>query len=154
GDFLISHSYHLCSSLGTRGQEASRLIAHTTNIVCEGELTQNFHRGNWDLDQKTYDLIIYRKTAALTETCCRLGAKFSTERGAWIEALAAYGRHVGMAFQIVDDILDICGQQRTVGKSLGTDIEKGKLTLPLIHFLKHAAAPHRDLLIGLLESRE
>ena len=133
---------------------ASRLIAHTTNIVCEGELTQNYNRGNWKLDEKTYYLIIYRKTAALTEACCRLGAMFSTQRAASIEALATYGKQIGLAFQIVDDILDICGQQKTVGKSLGTDIEKGKLTLPMIHFLKHAAPQHRDLLVGLLESRE
>jgi octaprenyl-diphosphate synthase len=152
GDFLISHAYHLCSSL--ESQDASRLIAHTTNIVCEGELTQNFNRRNWKLDEKTYYLIIYRKTAALTEACCRLGAMFSTERAAHVEALATYGKQMGMAFQIVDDILDICGQQKTVGKSLGTDIEKGKLTLPMIHFLKHAAPQHRELLIGLLESQE
>ena len=164
GDYLISHAYHLCSSIsagtgenwGGTGSAASRLIAHTTNIVCEGELTQNFNRGNWKLDEKTYSLIIYRKTAALTETCCRLGAMFAGEAvsAAWVEALATYGRQVGMAFQIVDDILDICGQQKTVGKSLGTDIEKGKLTLPLIHFLKHAAPQHRELLINLLESQE
>ena len=152
GDYLISHAYHLCSSLNS--QQASRLIAHTTNIVCEGELTQNYNRRNWKLDEKTYYLIIYRKTAALTETCCRLGAMFATQKAAHVEALAAYGKLVGMAFQIVDDILDICGQQKTVGKSLGTDIEKGKLTLPMIHFLKHAAPQHRDLLIGLLESQE
>lgn len=152
GDYLISHAYHLCSSLNS--QAASRLIGHTTNIVCEGELTQNFNRRNWKLDEKTYYLIIYRKTAALTETCCRLGGMFATERAAHVEALSSYGKLVGMAFQIVDDILDICGQQKTVGKSLGTDIEKGKLTLPLIHFLKHAAPQHRELLVELLEGQE
>src|SRR6266704_925264 len=72
GDYLISHAYHLCSSLNDadgsgQAQQASRLIAHTTNIVCEGELTQNYNRRNWKLDEKTYYLIIYRKTAALTE---------------------------------------------------------------------------------------
>jgi octaprenyl-diphosphate synthase len=157
GDFLISHAYHLCSSLSARGGRsgsASRMIAHTTNIVCEGELTQNHHRRNWKLDEKTYYLIIHRKTAALTEVCCRLGALLATERPEWIDALAKYGRQVGLAFQIVDDVLDICGQQKTVGKSLGTDIEKGKLTLPMIHFLKHAAPPHRELLLELLESPE
>ena len=152
GDFLISHAYHLCSSLDS--QQASRLIARTTNIVCEGELTQNFNRRNWKLDEKTYYLIIYRKTAALTETCCRLGAMLSTDRPNVVEALTTYGRQLGLAFQIVDDILDICGQFSAVGKSLGTDIEKGKLTLPMIHFLRHAAPQHRDLLIGLLELEE
>ena len=166
GDFLISHAYHLCSSLdhlapGLPGDthaaahaSASRLIAHTTNIVCEGELTQNHHRGNWRLDETTYYLIIHRKTAALTETCCRLGAMCATDRPDRIAALAAFGKGVGAAFQIVDDILDICGNQKTVGKSLGTDIEQGNLTLPLIHFLGHAAPPHRELLIGLLESQD
>jgi octaprenyl-diphosphate synthase len=159
GDFLISHAYHLCSSLDHlkphgQGPIASRLIARTTNIVCEGELTQNYNRHNWKLDEKTYYLIIYRKTAALTEACCRLGATYATERPEWVEALSTYGKQVGIAFQIVDDILDICGSQKTVGKSLGTDIEKGKLTLPLIHFLRHAAPQHRELLIGLLESQD
>jgi octaprenyl-diphosphate synthase len=157
GDFLISHAYHLCSSLETPAY--ARLVAHATNIVCEGELTQNFHRRNWKLDEKTYYLIIYRKTAALTEACCRLGAMVSTsaqhpQRQQWIDALATYGKQLGLAFQIVDDILDICGHPKTVGKSLGTDIEKGKLTLPMIHFLKTAAPQHRELLIGLLESHE
>jgi len=152
GDFLISHAFHLCSSLDS--QAASRLIGHTTNVVCEGELTQNFHRGDWTLDEETYYGIIYRKTAVLTETCCRLGAMMSTGRAERIEALANYGKLVGMAFQVVDDILDICGDQTKVGKSLGTDLEQGKLTLPLIHFLKHAAPSHRELLVGLLESRE
>jgi octaprenyl-diphosphate synthase len=152
GDYLISHAFHLCSSLDS--QEASRLIGHTTNLVCEGELTQNANRGNWKLDEKTYYQIIYRKTAILTENCCRLGAMTSTPRKPWIDALSTYGKQLGLAFQIVDDILDICGQQKTVGKSLGTDIEKGKLTLPMIHFLKHAAPQHRELLIDLLESRE
>lgn len=152
GDFLISHAYHLCSSLDT--QAYARLVAHTTNVVCEGELTQNHNRGNWKLDEKTYYNIIYRKTAVLTETCCRLGASVSTERQPWVNALATYGNKIGVAFQIVDDILDICGDQKTVGKSLGTDIEKGKLTLPMIHFLRTAAPQHRDLLIGLLESQD
>ena len=79
---------------------------------------------------------------------------YATGRQEWIEALAGFGKQVGVAFQIIDDILDICGSQKTVGKSLGTDIEKGKLTLPLIHFLNHAAPQHRALLIGLLESQD
>ncbi len=150
GDLLISHAYHLCSGLDS--QIASRAIGRTTNIVCEGELTQNFNRGNWALTEATYYDIIYRKTASLIETSCRLGAWASDADAATIEALGTYGREVGMAFQIVDDLLDIAGRQKTVGKSLGTDIEKGKLTLPMIHFLATAAPSHRQLLISLLES--
>ncbi len=152
GDLLISHAFHLCSSLSS--QRASRLIGHTTNIVCEGELTQNFHRRNWKLDEATYFDIIYRKTASLIETSCRLGAIAGGATAPMIESLALYGRHLGMAFQIVDDVLDIVGQQKTVGKSLGTDIDKGKLTLPMIHFLNHAAPEHSELLVSLLESAQ
>jgi octaprenyl-diphosphate synthase len=150
GDFLISHAYHLCSSLDS--QTYARIVAHTTNTVCEGEMLQNLNRRNWELDEKTYFSIIYRKTAALTEACCRLGAMVSTERQNWVAALGTYGKSLGLAFQIIDDVLDITGQQQIVGKSLGTDIEKGKLTLPLIHFLHTAAPQHRELLIHLLES--
>jgi octaprenyl-diphosphate synthase len=152
GDYLISHAYHLCASLNN--QDFARLVAHATNVVCEGELTQNFNRRNWKLTEAAYFDIIYRKTAVLTETCCRLGAMASTRRTERVEALATFGRKIGLAFQIVDDILDICGTTRTVGKSLGTDIEKGKLTLPMIHFLKHAAAQHRALLVDLLDSKD
>lgn len=150
GDYLISHAYHLCASLNN--PEFARLVAHATNVVCEGELTQNFNRRNWELTEPVYFDIIYRKTAILTETCCRLGAMAATVNPARIAALAEYGKKIGLAFQIIDDVLDICGSTKTVGKSLGTDIEKGKLTLPMLHFLKHAAPQHRALLIDLLDS--
>ncbi len=152
GDYLISHAFHLCSSLNT--QEYSRLVSHATNIVCEGELTQNFNRNNWDLSEEVYYDIIYRKTAALTEVCCRLGAMVSAPNQASVDALAAYGKFAGMAFQIIDDVLDLVGEQKTVGKTLGSDIEKGKLTLPMLHFIRNAAPQHRDLLIDLLGSQE
>jgi len=152
GDLLISHAFHLCSSL--ESQSASRLIGQTTNIVCEGELTQNHNRGNWKLDEETYLDIIYRKTASLIETSCRLGAMAVNRDKKIVDALAIYGRRIGMAFQIIDDVLDIAGQQKTVGKSLGSDIDKGKLTLPMIHFLATAAPTHRELLMSLLESSE
>lgn len=152
GDYLISHAFHLCSSL--HSQEYARLVGHATNVVCEGELTQNFNRNNWHLTEETYYDIIYRKTAALTEVCCKLGAMVTTEDQRAVTALAAYGKFAGMAFQIIDDVLDLVGEQKTVGKTLGSDIEKGKLTLPMLHFLKHAAPQHRDLLIDLLGSQD
>lgn len=152
GDYLISHSYHLCSSLDS--QFASRTIARTTNEVCEGELLQIHHRGNWDLDEKTYFQIITRKTAALCATCCMLGAKYAGASDPIIRRLETYGRSLGIAFQIQDDVLDLVGDVSDVGKTLGTDIEKGKMTLPLIHFLKTAPREHRDLAVSLLAGRE
>jgi len=148
GDYLISHSYHLCSSLDS--QLASRLIGRTTNRVCEGELLQLDNRGNLDLDEETYYQIIERKTASLCATCCYLGAKFAGADDAQVEAMETYGLSIGMAFQIQDDILDLVGDVRAVGKTLGIDAEKGKLTLPLIHFLRSAPPEHRALLRSLL----
>ncbi|HSV13243.1 MAG TPA: polyprenyl synthetase family protein [Tepidisphaeraceae bacterium] len=152
GDYLISHSYHLCSSL--ESQFASRLIARTTNQVCEGELLQIENRNNIDLDDQTYLKIITLKTAVLTAACCTLGATFAGADERRVKALETYGLSLGVAFQIQDDILDIVGDTSTVGKTLGIDIEKGKMTLPMIHFLRTAPAEHRALLRSLLASRD
>lgn len=152
GDFLISHSYHLCSSLDS--QYASRAIARTTNMVCEGELLQIDNRNNFDLDERTYLEIIKRKTAILCASCCELGAKLSGADDKTVSSLARFGMNVGMAFQIQDDILDITGDVNTVGKTLGIDVEKGKMTLPMIHFMRKAPHEHQLLLRSLLESRD
>jgi octaprenyl-diphosphate synthase len=152
GDYLISHSYHLCSSLDS--QLASRTIARTTNQVCEGELLQIDNRNNLDLDEATYIEIITRKTASLCATCCYLGATLAGASEGHVAALETYGRSLGIAFQIQDDILDIVGDADTVGKTLGIDIEKQKVTLPVIHFLRAAPAEHRKLLRSLLGSKE
>src|SRR5437763_4846356 len=152
GDYLISHSYHLCSSL--ESQFASRLIARTTNQVCEGELLQIENRNNIDLDEQTYLKIITLKTAVLCAACCTLGATFGGADEQRVKALETYGLSLGIAFQIQDDILDIVGDTSTVGKTLGIDIEKGKMTLPMIHFLRTAPAEHRALLRSLLASRD
>jgi octaprenyl-diphosphate synthase len=152
GDYLISHSYHLCSSLDS--QLASRLIAHTTNQICEGELLQIDNRNNLDLDEKTYFQIITHKTAVLCAASCTLGATFAGADAKTIKQLETYGSRLGIAFQIQDDILDILGEVSKVGKSLGSDITKGKMTLPMIHFLRHAPLEHRTLLRSLIASRD
>ncbi len=150
GDYLISHSYHLCSSLDS--QHASRLIARTTNQLCEGELLQIHNRHNYALDEKTYLDIITRKTAVLIAASCALGARYAGGSPAMVSAAENYGLCLGIAFQIQDDILDIVGEPSQVGKTLGIDIEKGKMTLPMIHFMRTAPREHRDLLRSLLDS--
>jgi octaprenyl-diphosphate synthase len=149
GDYLISHSFHLCSSLDC--QLASRMIGRTTNEVCEGELLQIDNRNNLDLTEETYLQIITRKTASLCATCCLLGAEYAGAGEARVGQLELYGLSLGTAFQIQDDILDIVGEENTVGKTLGSDVEKGKLTLPMIHFLRTAPQEHRQLLRSLLQ---
>jgi octaprenyl-diphosphate synthase len=152
GDYLISHSFHLCSSLDS--QAASRIIGRTTNCVCEGELQQIDNRNNLDLDETTYLQIIGRKTGSLCGASCSLGARFAGADESTVRQFETYGMCLGTAFQIQDDILDIVGHPDSVGKTLGLDIEKGKLTLPMIHFLATAPHEHQVLLRSLLQSHE
>ncbi len=152
GDYLISHAYHLCSSL--ESTDASRIIADTTNTTCEGELLQLANRDNFALDERTYFEIIRRKTASLCGTCCRLGVLSSGASQQTADDLYDYGEKLGVAYQIVDDVLDLVGTENTVGKTLGRDLQKGKLTLPLIHCLNHAPKPvHQELSTLLTASR-
>ena len=136
GDYLISHAYHLCSRLDR--QHAARRIGATTNTVCEGELLQNRHRGDTRVTESLYFDIIRRKTGALTATSCELGAYYAGADRTVVRAMHAYGMSAGMAFQIVDDLLDIVGDRKKVRKTLGQDLMLGKLTLPTIHALAHA----------------
>ena len=147
GDYLISHAYHLCSGLDD--QRIARLIAQTTNTVCEGELLQLANRDNYDLGQETYFEVIRRKTGSLCGVCCRLGAVLHGREESLADTMHEYGEKLGMAFQIVDDLLDLLGDERTVGKTLGRDVQKGKLTLPLIHFMEFAGGEDRRRMLQL-----
>jgi len=149
GDYLISRSFHLCSTLPT--SVPARRIGQTTGRVCEGELLQLRHRGDFALDERTYFAIIERKTGSLVGTACELGAwacQASQEQAA---AARRYGELVGTAFQIRDDLLDLTGEERVVGKTLGRDLAKGKLTLPVIHHLQQASPRRRAASLALLE---
>jgi len=148
GDYLISHAFHLCSSLDS--QYAARAIGATTNTVCAGELSQIHHRGDPRLTEAEYLEIIESKTAVLTGTCCALGARFADAAADRIEALRRFGTELGIAFQIVDDVLDLVGSQEHVGKTLGRDLDLGKPTLPVIHSLANAEPEVRRRLQSLI----
>ena len=150
GDYLISHAYHLCSGIGQ--PRIARLLASVTNTICEGELLQLANRRQWTLSTETYNQIIERKTASLISVCGRLGAMLADAGEPQAEALAAYGRDVGVAFQIIDDVLDLTGDEQKVGKTLGRDLDKGKLTLPIIHSLNQADDAQRQEIFGLLDA--
>jgi len=137
GDFLFTHAFHLASTVDAR---ACRIIGEATNRVCEGELLQCSEEGNLDLREEDYLAMIDGKTAELTACCCRLGALYSGMDDDVVEGMSRYGRSLGVAFQIADDLLDMVGEERTTGKSLGTDVEQQKITLPLIHVLQQGAA--------------
>lgn len=149
GDFLYSHAYHLCAGLDSR---AARLVGQAAITVCEGEMMQVANRGNFALGEGEYLDIITRKTATLIEACCHLGALYADADENTIAAVRTYGRHVGIAFQIVDDLLDLVGDESEVGKSLGRDISEGELTLPLIHCLRAVEADERAALLSIIQS--
>ena len=137
GDYLISHAYHLCSGLDCA--PLSRLVASTTNTVCEGELLQLHSRGDLGLSHRLYLEIVARKTASLTAACCRAPVVLRDDAAALHrqeQALGRFGRKVGIAFQMMDDVLDLVGEEGAVGKSVGRDLMKGKLTLPMVHWLE------------------
>ena len=138
GDFLFTHAFYLASTLDS--VVGCRLIGRATNIVCEGELRQKGSRGNFELSEAEYLEIVEAKTAELTAASCRLGALFAGADEKLVEQMDGFGRDLGVAFQIAADMLDAFGDERTTGKSLGTDLEKQKPTLPVIRALQLATA--------------
>ena len=149
GDVLFTHAFHLTSTVDAR---ACRLIGEATNRVCAGELKQVSQRGNLHLTEADYFAIVDGKTAALTEVACRLGALYAGATDDAAARLASYGRCLGIAFQIADDLLDLVGDEAATGKTLGTDLDQLKLTLPVIHALAELPAVEADGFRALLLS--
>jgi octaprenyl-diphosphate synthase len=141
GDYLFTHAIFLAAQLPSN--VPCRVLSRATRIVCEGELRQKSLRGDFTLHEDQYIEIIGAKTAELFACGCELGALFAGAPQASVDRMALYGRNLGVAFQIVDDVLDLNGDEQRVGKSLGTDLEQQKATLPLIHVLQAANAGDR-----------
>ena len=136
GDYIFATCFKEAALLEDRF--ASRYLSEIVAIVCRGEILQVHHRNDFEMTEEVYFRIIEEKTAALYAAALRCGAHIahaSEEQGL---ALASFGTKIGSAFQIIDDILDLTGEESAVGKSLGTDIEKAKMTLPLMR-LRDAA---------------
>ncbi len=150
GDYLFTRA--LCISSSIDDPFACRELNNASRIMCEGELRQIENRGNYGLTEELYYDILRGKTAALTASCCRLGAHFGGGDSEAKEALAMYGLHLGVAFQITDDLLDVLGDEAKVGKSLGTDLMKQKSTLPVIRLLEQLPSRERADLIRKLSN--
>ncbi|MCA9212671.1 MAG: polyprenyl synthetase family protein [Planctomycetales bacterium] len=152
GDYLFTHAFYLASTLETTF--GCRRIGQSTNIVCEGELRQIGNRGNHALSEAEYFEIIDGKTAELCACACHLGAHYANADDAVVASMERYGRLLGMAFQIADDLLDLLGDESQTGKSLGTDLDKQKPTLPIIHTYQTLDGNERQEFVGLLESED
>jgi octaprenyl-diphosphate synthase len=149
GDMLFTHAFHLTSTVDGR---ACQIIGEATNRVCAGELRQVCERGNLELAEADYFAVIEGKTAALTECCGRLGALYAGASEEAAGRLAQFARCLGLAFQIADDLLDLVGDEPTAGKTLGTDLEQQKLTLPVIHCLTRLPAGEASALRDMIRS--
>jgi octaprenyl-diphosphate synthase len=150
GDYLFTHAFYLASTLETTF--GCRRIGQSTNLVCEGELRQIGSRGNHGLSESEYFAIIDGKTAELCACACHLGAHYADADSTTVTGMERYGRNLGMAFQIADDLLDLLGDESETGKSLGTDLEKQKPTLPIIHTYQSLGNSDRQAFVTLLES--
>ena len=149
GDYLFAAAYHLCSTL--ESQHTARVAARASLSVCAGELLQLHHRGDYTIGEKVYDEIVSRKTGALIAAAAELGAFHSGAAAEVVRAMAEFGRLLGVAFQVQDDLLDLEGREEVVGKSVQRDVAMGKATLPLIHHLATATEAERLATLGLLE---
>ncbi|MCS4503806.1 Octaprenyl diphosphate synthase [wastewater metagenome] len=147
GDFLYTRSFQMMVELGST--EAMETFARATNTIAEGEVLQLLNVHDADVDEARYREVIYRKTAALFEAGCRLAALFA---GGDDTAAAAYGRHLGTAFQLIDDALDYDGNPAEIGKNVGDDLAEGKPTMPLIRAMEVGDEHTRALIREAIEA--
>ena len=149
GDFIYSRAF----ALSTEVPGMAQILSRTTNTICEGELLQIRHRFQPDFSEEVYLEIIHKKTAILYGVACELGARLAGFDEADCRRFHAFGIGLGAAFQIVDDCMDYAVDETVVGKSLGTDLHQGKVTLPLICLLRSATDEDRERLLRVLRRR-
>jgi octaprenyl-diphosphate synthase len=143
GDFLYSRAFQMMVRLQT--MRVMEILADATNIISEGEVLQLLNVRNIGVSEQDYLQVIHFKTAKLFEAATRLGAVQCQATPAREEALATYGMHLGTAFQLIDDVLDLSGDSDKIGKTLGNDLAEGKVTLPMLYAIQQAPAAQADL---------
>jgi octaprenyl-diphosphate synthase len=145
GDFLLSKASKMRADLEP---QINKIIAATTMRVCEGELRQIIQRQNRQLSESEYIDIITEKSASFFSSCCYLGGHLAEASETEVQMLADFGLNVGIAFQITDDLLDIVGDESKTGKTSGSDVDKNKLTLAVIHLLRTAGEREKTAVIN------
>jgi len=149
GDFLYSRSFQMMVKL--QNMHVMEILAEATNTISEGEVLQLLNVHNVDVTEQDYLRVIHFKTAKLFEAASRLGAVISQASCAQEQALASYGMHLGTAFQLIDDVLDLSGQPEHIGKKLGNDLSEGKPTLPLLYTLAHGSVKQKALITSVIK---
>jgi octaprenyl-diphosphate synthase len=150
GDFLYSRAFQMMVEL--KEIRILDVLANATNTIAEGEVLQLMNCNNPDISETDYMEVIYRKTAKLFEAGTRIGAILTRQGDDIEQALASYGRHLGQAFQLVDDALDYAATPEEFGKNIGDDLAEGKPTLPLIYALAHGSAAERHMIREAIET--
>ncbi len=152
GDFLLARALSLAAETGSA--DVIQTIAAITEQMSQGEIEQLARIGDITLDEAQYLEVIRCKTAVLFQGACRTGALISDAPAKQVQALGDYGHHLGMAFQMADDLLDYTLDTHALGKKVGADLREGKLTLPVIHTLQQIAEDERQWLIARIQARE
>jgi len=134
GDALFAQALNMATQFPTT--EVCAAVSESTRRVCAGEIVQTLRRGSMAVNRSDYDRIIELKTAELFRVSCFLGARLAGSPPGYSEAVSQFGRHLGMAYQIYDDLVDYFGDEVQIGKTLGTDLASGKVTLPLFVLLE------------------
>jgi len=150
GDYLYSEAFRLISNCGN--PDIIQCISSATKAMCEGELLQVCERDNLNLSVEKYILIVKKKTASLFAASCHAGAMVSKSRQSLQKALKGFGLNFGIAFQIMDDYMDLAGEKKMLGKTPGQDIRAGEITLPLLNVLESVSEDEREKLEMLLAS--
>ena len=152
GDYLYSVAFELISQCGNT--DILQCISSATKAMCEGELLQVCERDNLNLSKEQYILVVKKKTAALFAASCQVGASVSNSREPLRSALKGYGLNFGTAFQIVDDYLDLVGEEEKLGKKPGQDIKTGEVTLPMLNLWESLPEEEGKVLKTLLFLRK
>jgi len=145
GDFLLSRVFKMCAELEP---QVANVIAAAAVRLCEGELRQVVQKHNWQLCETEYIDVITEKSAVLFSSSCLLGGLLAGASESQAQSLADFGSNAGIAFQITDDLLDIVGDESKTGKTLGSDVDKHKLTLAAIHLLKAVDESEKNTIIN------
>ncbi|AMN47675.1 octaprenyl diphosphate synthase [Steroidobacter denitrificans] len=148
GDYVYSRSFEMMVALGD--MRIMDVMASATNQIAEGEVLQLMNTHDPTTTEERYFEVIYRKTAKLFEAGSQVAALLAGAPPSLEAAMAAYGKHLGIAFQLVDDVLDYSGSDR-LGKNVGDDLAEGKPTLPLIHALRHGLPEQREIIRKSIE---
>lgn len=152
GDFLYSTAFRVLAT--TVDPTILEVLVNASHAMAEGEAAQLLNRGNLAISEATYLEGIRAKTGKLFEAAAELGARLSNIDPHHYPVLCRYGMHLGAAFQMIDDLLDYCGQDTQTGKQLGNDLGEGKITLPLIFILQQGKSETRAELRRLLETHQ